>query len=457
MRASHLAAAFFVCILGAPCAHAQATGPFVLPAERLTLSNGLTLLLAPDPHARLVSVLVSYGVGMADEPDGLRGLAHLVEHLVASGARHAPHALQQLEAAGSCHVNAVTSLDTTVYFESVPPERVETALWVESDRMGYAADAVTEQRVDAERAIVANENRDMDLDAPLANVGPFVGAEIYPAWHPYAKSLADDSDLRGIRAKDVAAFLHTWYSPSNATLAIAGAFDREATLAAVNRYFGGIAPMAVPTRPALPDWTTTPVTLTIAAAVPSDIVQLFWRTPAYGTRDDAALDVVASALAGPGNTRLGSALVSAGLATSVSARQVSDRDASVFYIEARVAPGEAPVTVVAMIQRVIDDLAGAATAGEVERARSTWRNGSLQRLETTWGRAATLVSLQRIGAEIGPDFDWGLGRYASFSPDAVARAAGSWLTRARRITTVVYANRWAPGRGRLLRREEGVR
>jgi zinc protease len=240
MRAPRLAAAFLASVLVAPLARADALDPFALPVETITLSNGLTVLLAPDPHARLASVVVSYGAGSADEPDGLRGLAHMVEHLAEDSSRHTAHAPRRLQAAGGCHFNAVTSLDKTSYFESVPPERLETALWLESDRMGYAADAVTEARVDGERATVANEERDRHLDSALAAVGPFAMREIFPEWHPYAGVEDNDRDLRDIRAKDVLAFLRTWYSPSNATLAIAGAFDRDSTVEAVNRYFGSL-------------------------------------------------------------------------------------------------------------------------------------------------------------------------------------------------------------------------
>ena len=88
MRAPRLAAAFLASVLVAPLARADALDPFALPVETITLSNGLTVLLAPDPHARLASVVVSYGAGSADEPDGLRGLAHMVEHLAEDSSRH---------------------------------------------------------------------------------------------------------------------------------------------------------------------------------------------------------------------------------------------------------------------------------------------------------------------------------------------------------------------------------
>lgn len=439
-------------VLAAPHARAQTKDPFALTTEKLTLSNGLTLLLAPDPRSRLASVVVSYRAGSADDPDGLRGLAHMVEHVAWLGGKHTAHRLQQLEAAGVCHFNAVTTLDATSYFESIPPEHLSTVLWLESDRMGYAAEAVSEARVDGQRAAVANEARD-HFDTMLAAVGPFGARALFPDWHPYAGLADNEDDLRHIHASDVLAFLRTWYSPANATLAIAGAFDRDATIAAVNRYFGSLPSTALPARPALREWTPSAVTLIVAAPLGYDSVTLAWRTPLYGTSDDAALDLATGALAGAANTRFADSLVSAGLATTISATQSSGLEASVFFVQARVAPGADPGRVATVIQDTITDFAASTDAAEADRSRGLLRDSTLIGLETTWGRAGRLVAMDRIGVPIGPGFDWGLGRHASIGADAVRRAAATWLTRDHRVTTLIYSDRSAPFRGALLRRE----
>ena len=262
----------------------------------------------------------------------------MVEHVAWLGGKHTAHRLQQLEAAGVCHFNAVTTLDATSYFESIPPEHLSTVLWLESDRMGYAAEAVSEARVDGQRAAVANEARD-HFDTMLAAVGPFGARALFPDWHPYAGLADNEDDLRHIHASDVLAFLRTWYSPANATLAIAGAFNCDATIAAVNRYSGSLPSTALPARPALREWTPSAVTLIVAAPLGYDSVTLAWRTPLYGTSDDAALDLATGALAGAANTRFADSLVSAGLATTISATQSSGLEASVFFVQARVAPG----------------------------------------------------------------------------------------------------------------------
>jgi zinc protease len=434
---------------------ASRVDPSALPTEKVTLPNGLTVLLAPDARARFASVVVQYHAGTADEPDGLRGLAHLVEHVVSSHGKYAEHPLREVEAAGGCLFNAQTTLDNTLYFESVPPERLPTILWIESDRMGYAAEAVTEAAVDSERPIVDNEERDRNRDGPLGAVWSFSLRELVPDWHPYAGA-ADVPDLARLHAKDVAAFLRTWYSPSNATLAIAGRFDRAATLDAIQRYFGTLPATQVPARPALPEWTPPSVKLTVDAATTNDLVTLEWRTPSYGTKDDAALDLVATVLAGRGNERLQRTLVAKHLAVRVSAHQESLRRTSFFQIQATVAPGIDERPVVAAIQDAIDDIARSVDPAEVARARDLRRALTLENLESTWTRAAKLVSADAIGVQAGPGFDWGLARYDALEPADVSRAAAAWLSRAHRISTVVLADRRAPLRGVLEFREEGA-
>jgi predicted Zn-dependent peptidase len=435
-------------------AAAQPVDPFALPAETLRLPNGLTVLLAPDPHARLVSVEVDYRTGAADDPDGLRGLAHMVEHIVASRTRHVPDIIRALEEAGACHFNAVTRLDQTRYFESVAPERLMTALWIESDRMGYAADAVTEERVTAQRATLANEGREHNRDGTLAALGPITVHELFPAWHPYAALADGETDVDRIRARDVIAFIQTWYSPANATLAIAGAFDRAKTVEAIARYFGSLPSTPPQARPALPGWVTPAAWLFVHAPMVSERLVLAWRTPAYGEDDDAALDLVASALTGQGNVRLTQALIATHLATGFRARQQSERAASVFWIDIHLEPGADPDRVVRATQGAIDDIAVSLTADELVEARDVWRYATQIAIEVPWGRALLLGSWDRIGDDPGPGFEWGNGRREALDAHRVSAAAGKWLGASHRVVTMVSSDPSAPIRGVLVRRDE---
>jgi zinc protease len=424
-----------------------------LPVETVTLSNGLRVLLAPDPRATLTSVVVLYEVGSADDPDGKRGLAHLTEHLVAEWTKHVPDAFLALAAAGAANANAHTGADVTTYEETVPPERLETALWVESDRMGFAAEAVTDDRVAREIPVIANEQRDRQ-DLHVASVAAALAQHsLFPPWHPYV-ALFDDANDRP-NAADVRAFLATWYTPRNASLTIAGRFDREATLALVRRYFEPIPGFDAVARPQLPPFAEDRATgLTVAANAFHDEVLLSWRTPRLGEPDDAALDLVALALSGPGNTRLSRSLVTADLASSVFARQQSFRHASVFYVAVECEPGVDPRAVVANVERSIDDLVHQLEPGEVARARAAQVAMALARMETTSSRAAVLAGAGRPLLGGAPASLAGLERYASIGRDDVAAAAGRWLAPTRAVTMVVYADRTASRAGELRARTE---
>jgi zinc protease len=456
MRTPLAAALTFLALLASASAHGETAAPPAappLPVKMLLLANGLRVFLAPDPSARLVSLVVSYAAGAGDDPNGRRGLAHLVEHMVTKRTKHIEHPARVLESAGGWRFNAATSLDSTTYFESLPPERLETALWLESDRMGYAADAVTRASVEEEREVVRNEDRDRTVDGMLVTVGESVSHALFPNWHPYSISADGAADLDDLGEQDVRAFLRTWYTPSNATLAIAGRFDCDATVALVKHYFEALPSVAAPTRPPLPDWNTPSLQLVVAAPVVGDRVVVAWRTPAFGERDDAALDLVAALLSGRGNVRLERSLVAKQLATATGARQLSQRLASTFYVSVEVAPGADPGVVDHAIQTTIDELAQNLTAAELDRAKRLLRDSAVGSLESTWGRAGRLVSLAKAKKDWLRASDWGLDTYDQLNERDVRRVISTWLGRTHRVSTAVFANRAAPRRGSLLARD----
>ena len=451
MRFPALAAALVAGACLAGPAHAQPLDPFALPTEKVVLGNGLTVLLAPDPRAPLASVVVSYRAGAADDPDGLRGLAHMTEHLAGGRTAHVQDALRALAAAGASDLNAATAMDRTLFFETLPPEHLATALWIEADRMGFAGSAVTDARVVAERPVLANEVRDRSRDTSMASVLPLMVRELFPFWHPYAASSGDD--LARIDARDVQAFLRTWYQPSNAILAIAGAFDRDATLASVNHFFGSLPSSPVPERPALPAWSLPGAWVRIHALMTEDHVRFAWRTPAFGTRDDAALDLAAILLAAP-TGRLSSRLLALHLATAVSARQMSMGRDSVFAIDATLTAGADVALVIREIEAAVEEIARAPRREDTERAQEFERNRTLAQMESTAGRAQLLVSGEVSGESPGEGFGWGLRRHEAIDAGQVAQAVATHLVPLRQVVAVVYADGRAPIRGILVRREE---
>lgn len=425
-----------------------------LPAETVVLANGLRVFLAPDPRATLVSVRVAYGAGKADDPMDRPGVAMVSMFLALDHTLHVPSALRTLAAVGGTSVDSNINPDTTAFFETVAPERLETALWVESDRMGYSVDAATEANVDAARRLAENAEDNQHKDTLYGAVPSFLRHELYPAWHPYAAVEDTEVDYSRVGADDVRLFLANWYTTGNATVAIAGRFDRDAALALVKRYFESLPTREPPARSPLPSWETPARSVLVKANVFFDQVVVEWRTPAYGTAEDAALDLAASALGrSQGETRLARALLGQRLATTVSARQVSRRDGSVFNVTANCAPGVDHALVVRTIQQTIDEFAKDATVAEAAHARGLLRSLTLTTLESTWGRAARLIEMGKIGEPVGPQASWGVGRYDALTEVDVRAVAYRWLNPDHSAVATVTVDRNAPKRGRLERRE----
>jgi zinc protease len=415
-----------------------ASGSLPPPLEAYTLPNGLRVILAPDPAAPLVSIEVRYGAGSGDDPDGLAGLAHMAEHMTFVRTAHAAHLLQELTSLGACPLNGETWTDFTRYYETVPPERLEAALWLESERMGFAVDAVTEANLDAERLVVLNElhdNGSMGLDVALTG-------SLFPRWHPYFHEGSGERELGRIHAADIQAFLRTWYVPGNASLVLAGRFDGAKATSWISRYFAPVPAVPPPVRPVLPPWTPIAKTITISEHGPRGTwVGLEWLTARRGTADDMTLDFVADALAGPGNRLLSPALVDTHLATDVGARQHSMREGSRFVISIKLAQEASPDRVVAVVRAALLALAAGKVTGEAGRVGALLAEVQALELETTWGRASRLASV-RPGVELPTWID---DRRAHVTDADVARTVSTWLPAERGVTVALFAHPKTPG------------
>ncbi len=426
--------------LSTPCA---AAGPPQWPVEEHQLSNGLRVVLAPDPTLPDVTVCVRFDAGSADDPNGLEGLAHVVEHLHFQGSRHvAPGDHNRLlESAGGTNINATTTPDATTYVETVPPEALELALWLEADRMGFADTRIDDALVSHERTIVDQEYRLRVLDSQLAMVGEIVANEVFPPWHPYHVPLEGLASVDRIQLADVNAFIRTWYTPANARVVVAGQFDAQTALDWVTRYFGGLPSVAAPPRPGLPpSWRVGDVRMNIRANVLQKYVVVAWRSPPLRAPDDRPLDLAARLLAGPQGLFVRK-LVSRDLAVSVSARQHSMLRGSEFVVNVEVHPGVSVTPVGLAIEEAIAELAAGPDEADLARARKWWADRQLSRLETSLGRAAWLTAAP-------PQEDrWELGGYDTIDSAAVAGAVRRWLLPEGRSAAVVYPAAGMPLRG----------
>jgi zinc protease len=214
----------------------------VIPYEKYVLPNGLTLIVHEDHSDPVVHVDVTYHVGSAREQIGKSGFAHFFEHMMFEGSDHVAdkqHFKIVSEAGGS--LNGSTNRDRTNYFETLPSNQLEKALWLEADRMGFLLDAVTQQKFEIQRATVKNE-RGQHLDnVPYGLVSETFSRELYPYGHPYSwETIGYVEDLNRVDVNDLKNFFLRWYGPNNATLTVGGDVKTADVVKLVEKYYGSI-------------------------------------------------------------------------------------------------------------------------------------------------------------------------------------------------------------------------
>jgi zinc protease len=274
-----------------------------IPHERYQLDNGLRVILSLDPNAPVVAVNLWYCVGSRNERPGRTGFAHLFEHMMFQGSLNVPETAHfaLIEKAGGS-LNGSTWLDRTNYFETVPSNYLELALWLESDRMGWLLPAMTQQKLDNQRDVVKNERRWRVDNQPYGDWDERIQTLVYPPEHPYYHSVIGSmEDLDAASLEDVEQFFRTYYAPNNAVLTVCGDFDRAEAKRMIAGYFGDIP--SGPPIPPIPGTIELPDTLAGATrdVVEQDIslarIYKTYRTPRFGAEGYYAANVAAHILA----------------------------------------------------------------------------------------------------------------------------------------------------------------
>ncbi|MEP6998941.1 MAG: pitrilysin family protein [bacterium] len=272
-----------------------------IPIETFQLPNGLSVVLSQDHTAPIVAVNLWYHVGSANERPGRTGFAHLFEHMLFQGSADVGlnEHFESIQRAGGT-LNGSTWLDRTNYYETVPSNQLELALWLEANRMGYLLPAMTQQKLDTQRDVVQNERRWSMDNQPYGTWWERLPALAFPPEHPFHHSLIGSmSDLDAASLEDIATFFSTYYTPDNAVLSIAGDFDLDEARDMVARHFGAIPRGAG--KPPLPDMSL-PVVFgkPLREVVPDDVMlpRLFiaFRSPVFGTDEYFAASVMGAIL-----------------------------------------------------------------------------------------------------------------------------------------------------------------
>jgi zinc protease len=406
-----------------------------LQSEKYALPNGLEVILSPDKRLPLVAVNLWYHVGPANEEPGRTGFAHLFEHMMFQSSKHIPpdSHFKLLEAAGASDINGTTEFDRTNYFETLPSNQLELALWLESDRMGYLLDKLDLVSFANQQDVVRNERRQSVENAPYGIVEEAVLQALLPRNHPYyANVIGSHQDIQAAKLEDVKKFFKQYYTPNNASLAIVGDFEQAEAKRLVEKYFAPLKRGAqVPPIKAETSKVTSERRGIVKDRVELPRVYMAWITSPIFKPGDAEAQLTATILGGGKSSRLFKKLVyEKQIAQTVTAQQQSLILGSEFQIQATARPGHTPRELEKAIDEELDKLRKEPPdAKELERARNTIETTIVQGLETLGGFGGVADRLNSYNHYLGtPDYlQSDIQRFRAVTPEAVLAFAKEQL------------------------------
>jgi zinc protease len=409
--------------------------------EKYTLPNGLDVILSRDTRVPMVAVNLWYHVGPANEEPGRTGFAHLFEHMMFQSSLHVPpdSHFRLLEAAGASDINGTTDYDRTNYFQTIPANQLELALWLESDRMGYLLEKVDQAALSNQQDVVRNERRQSVENQPYGLAEEAMVQSLFPAGHPYyGNVIGSHEDIQAVKLDDVRRFFRQYYSPNNASLAIVGDFDPAQAKALVEKYFGTLK--RGPDVPAIKAETpkiTAERRKVVKSRVELPRVYMAWVTSPILKPGDADADIASNILGGGRSSRLYKKLVyEKQIAQSVSALQYSLTLGSIFQIEATARPGHTVEELEKAIEEELNSFrANPVAAGEIEQARNTIETNIVGGLERLGGFGGVADRLNSYNHYLGnPDYlAKDIERYRAVSATTLQAFAKDQLTTNSRV------------------------
>ena len=378
-----------------------------------TLPNGLRVIYHVDHSTPVAAVDIWYHVGSKHEQPGRTGFAHLFEHMMFKGSRNVPDGghFGLLEDAGAGDVNGTTQWDRTNYYEVIPSNQLELALWIEADRMGTLLETLTPEKLDNQREVVKNERRARVDNQPYGSWLGKLQEHLFPAGHPYHHDIIGSmEDLSAATTDDVSSFFRTYYAPNNAVLVIAGDFELEAAKTMVRRYFAGIA-----RGPAPPPLANADLPPTLGGGrrevvpdplAPAPAVYVGFRVPNARSRDANAVGLLATTLGSRSGTLYESLVRRQQIATGVSVFNLGMVDAQdAFVIIAQGKPGASADSLEAAVLAELGRLDAGLTPAALDRARAQQRFSWIDALQSTGGFSGRADRLAQ-GAVFHNDPGW---------------------------------------------------
>jgi zinc protease len=414
-------------LLAVPAAAQQVS----IPHTTFTLPNGLRVIVAEDHSAPVAAVNVWYHVGSGYERPGRTGFAHLFEHIMFEGSKNVPEGDfdNWLEAAGASN-NGSTNNDRTNYYEIMPSNAVELALWLEADRMGGLLDAMSPSKLEGQRGVVKNERRQSYENQPYGLLWELAPTLLYPQGHPYSwTAIGSMADLDAAQLEDVNQFFRTYYAPNNASIAIVGDVNPQQVRQWVERYFGWIPRNTAVQRPQIPVpqlAATTYTTREDRVTLPE--LTMIWRTGPRFSADEAALNALYAILTEGKSSRLYKRLV---YDEQVAAFTWAWNDATLlsgdFWVRIRARPEVDLDRIEAAVDEEVARLAQTPPSQEeLQRVVNGMVTGFVGALETVEGKADRLNDYLYYAGNAGYA-EQDLARFRALTPADIQRVARQYL------------------------------
>lgn len=403
------------------------------PCEKYKLENGLEVILSQSKSLPFAAVNIWYKTGSANEVKGKTGLAHLFEHMMFQGSKNVAKEMhfRYIQEAGGT-LNASTSFDRTNYFEKLPLNDLELALWLESDRMGFFLDALTQEKLDNQKSVVLNERLERYDNQPYGLAWEKLISNLYPPDHPYSwPTIGFYTDIESFTLNDVESFFRKYYSPSNACLVVAGSFDINRTKSLIEKYFSELKSDGNYTEvKARPFQLGQNKKIIFEDKVNLERIYLAWPTQKSFGADEAALDILSDVLTGSKNARLTRKLVyELEITQDVNAMQFSGKYGGHFMIIATVKPGKNADEIKEIILKEISFLSSdEITERELLRSKNVIKSNfvySLQNLDTI----ADLINLYNFYLGEPNSFNFDLNRYNKVDKKNIKEVINKYLNK----------------------------
>jgi zinc protease len=413
----------------------------VIPYEKYVLPNGLTVVIHEDHSDPAVYVDVTYHVGSAREEIGRSGFAHFFEHMMFQGSDHVgddQHFKIVSEAGGN--LNGTTNSDRTNYFETMPSNQLEIALWLEADRMGFLLDAVTQKKFEIQRSTVKNERGQNYDNRPYGLVNEKTYQAMYPYGHPYSWStIGYLVDLDRVDVNDLKQFFLRWYGPNNATLTVAGDVKPAEVLKLAEKYFG-----TIPQCPAVKNQVPVDVKLdkdryiSYEDNIKFPMLQMAYPTVPARHPDEAPLDILAEVLGQSKNSTIYQNLVKSQKSVQALAEHGCRELSGSFEIGAIASPGNSLESMEKELRKSMDEFEKKGVSDEdLKRFKASYEANTINSLNSVRGKGAQLAYYQTFTGN--PNYiKTDMSRYLNVTKEDVMRVYKKYIKNMPAVILSVY-------------------